>query len=111
MSNFDYDLNNEIENPLQPISIEIISPLHIGNGNEFQLSDFILDTHKKLVYIIDEQRFSDLLYNKYSNFLEIIENPRYQAFLGRKKIFSIEKFVNIEKINQFLIEIRRQFFR
>ena len=37
--------------------VELLSPLHIGNGNELKMVDFYLDDDKKLIKRIDFNKF------------------------------------------------------
>ncbi|MHA1785671.1 MAG: type III-A CRISPR-associated RAMP protein Csm5 [Candidatus Helarchaeota archaeon] len=94
----------------ESLIIELKSPVHIGNGNEFQLADFYIDSNKRLFYLLDQDKFLSLINEKYPNFLEIIENPEFQVNTKYEKIFSIEKFINkekieIEKIKKYCIPI------
>ncbi|AKJ39497.1 type III-A CRISPR-associated RAMP protein Csm5 [Methanosarcina barkeri] len=76
-------------------TIELLSPLHIGNGNDLKLVDFYLDERNNRVRFIDFEKFSDHCINEKIDLIKEMQNNVY--YTGND--FSITKFMNINKIN------------
>lgn len=75
--------------------IELLSPLHIGNGNELKLIDFYLDDKENLIKRIDFSKFTDYCFENRINLMKEINNKRYLT--GRD--FSITKFMDENRID------------
>lgn len=75
--------------------IELLSPLHIGNGNELKLVDFYLDDEKNLIKRIDFSKFTNHCFENEINLMEEIGKKRYLT--GRD--FSITKFMDENSID------------
>lgn len=75
--------------------IELLSPLHIGNGNELKMVDFYFDDNKKLIKRIDFNKFISYCLENGINLMEELNKRHYKT--GRD--FSITKFMDVEGID------------
>ncbi len=75
--------------------IKLLSPLHIGNGNELKLVDFYLDDDKKLIKRIDSNKFISYCFENGIKLMD--EMNRKQYMTGRD--FSITKFMDVKGID------------
>ena len=75
--------------------VELLSPLHIGNGNELKMVDFYLDDDKKLIKRIDFNKFISYCFENGINLMEELNKRHYKT--GRD--FSITKFMGAKGIN------------
>lgn len=75
--------------------VELLSPLHIGNGNELKMVDFYLDDDKKLIKRIDFNKFISYCFENGINLMEELNKRHYKT--GRD--FSITKFMDAKGID------------
>lgn len=75
--------------------IKLLSPLHIGNGNELKMVDFYLDDDKKLIKRIDFNKFISYCFENGINLMEELNKRYYKT--GRD--FSITKFMDAKGID------------
>lgn len=75
--------------------VELLSPLHIGNGNELKMVDFYLNDDKKLIKRIDFDKFTSYCFENGINLMEELNKRHYKT--GRD--FSITKFMDAEVID------------
>jgi len=75
--------------------IKLLSPLHIGNGNELKLVDFYLDDDKKLIKRIDSNKFISYCFENGINLMEKLNKRHYKT----DRDFSITKFMDAKGID------------
>jgi len=75
--------------------MKLLSPLHIGNGNELKMVDFYLDEKKGEVRFIDFEKFIDFCVENNIDFTKEIQKKEY--YTG--KDFSITKFMKKRQID------------
>ena len=75
--------------------IKLLSPLHIGNGNELKMVDFYLNEKKGEIRFIDFDKFIDYCIEKKIDLNQEMKNSRY--YTGRD--FSISTFMDAKQIN------------
>ena len=75
--------------------IKLLSPLHIGNGNELKMVDFYLNEKKGEIRFIDFDKFIDYCIEKKIDLNQEMKNSRY--YTGRD--FSISKFMDAKQID------------
>lgn len=75
--------------------IELLSPLHIGNGNELKMVDFYLDDDKNSIKRIDFNKFINYCFENGINLMEEMNKKQYMT--GRD--FSITKFMGAKNID------------
>ena len=75
--------------------LELLSPLHIGNGNELKMVDFYFDQKRDMIKFIDSKKFINYCIINRISLMEEINNKKY--FVG--KDFSLSKFMDVNKIN------------
>ena len=75
--------------------VELLSPLHIGNGNELKMVDFYLDDDKKLIKRIDFNKFISYCFENGINLMEELNKRHYKT----GKDFSITKFMDAKGID------------
>ena len=76
-------------------NIKVLSPLHIGNGNELKMVDFYLDDDKKLIKRINFNKFIDHCFENEINLREELNKRHYKT----GKDFSITKFMDAKGID------------
>lgn len=76
-------------------SMKLLSPLHIGNGNELKMIDFYLDEKEGKIKFINFDKFIDFCLEKDIDLNEEIQKNKYKT----GKDFSITKFMNANKID------------
>ncbi|ALK04998.1 MAG: type III-A CRISPR-associated RAMP protein Csm5 [Methanosarcina flavescens] len=76
-------------------SIKLLSPLHIGNGNELKMIDFYLDKKEGKIKFINFEKFIEYCIEKNIDLTKEMQNHRY--YTGRD--FSITKFMDENRIN------------
>ena len=77
--------------------LEVLSPLHIGNGNTLGLIDFIV--MKDRFVRINFDKLADYCYEADIDLAEGVEDRRFKVRHGKEEIFSIEKFVEFYGID------------
>jgi len=75
--------------------VELLAPLHIGNGNELKMADFYLDDDKKLIKRIDFNKFISYCFENGINLMEELNKRHYKT----GKDFSITKFMDAKGID------------
>lgn len=82
-------------------NLEILSPLHVGNGSTLGLIDFVLKD--KTLVKIKFDKLLDYCFEKKIDLAEGIDNEKFKIAYRNDKIFSIEKFLRFYNIdyNQF----------
>jgi len=75
--------------------VELLSPLHIGNGNELKMVDFYLDDEKNTIKRIDFDKFIDYCFESGIKLMEEMNKRQYMT--GRD--FSITKFMDAKRID------------
>ncbi|CAD6494035.1 MAG: RAMP superfamily protein [Candidatus Argoarchaeum ethanivorans] len=75
--------------------IKVLSPLHIGNGNELKMVDFYLDDDKKLIKRINFNKFINYCFENEINLMEELNKRHYKT----GKDFSITKFMDTKGID------------
>lgn len=75
--------------------VELLSSLHIGNGNELKMVDFYIDDYKKLIKRIDFNKFINYCFENGINLMEELNKRHYKT--GRD--FSITKFMDAKRID------------
>lgn len=76
-------------------SMKLLSPLHVGNGNELKMIDFYLDKKKGEIKFINFEKFIDFCLEKGIDLNKEIHKNEYKT----GKDFSITKFMNANKID------------
>lgn len=76
-------------------SMKLLSPLHIGNGNELKMIDFYLDEKEEKIKFINFEKFIDFCLEQDVDLNEDIQKNKYKT----GKDFSITKFMNANKID------------
>lgn len=77
--------------------LEVLSPLHIGNGNVLGLIDFVLDDERFVK--INFAKLAEYCYDKGIDLAKGIEEERLKVRYKNEEIFSIEKFLEFYKID------------
>jgi len=73
----------------------LLSPLHIGNGNELKMVDFYFDEDQKLIRLIDFEKFIDDCLKKGIDLSKEMHDRQYY----RGKDFSITMFMDNKSID------------
>ncbi|MDI9395020.1 MAG: type III-A CRISPR-associated RAMP protein Csm5 [Euryarchaeota archaeon] len=76
-------------------SMKLLSPLHIGNGNELKMIDFYLDKEKGEIKFINFEKFIDFCLEKDIDLNKEIQKNNYK--IG--KDFSITRFMSKNRID------------
>lgn len=76
-------------------SMKLLSPLHIGNGNELKMVDFYLDEKEGKIKFINFEKFIEYCIEKNIDLTK--EMPKNEYKTGRD--FSITKFMDAKQIN------------
>ncbi len=77
--------------------LEVLSPLHIGNGNVLGLIDFVLEDERFVKINFD--RLAEYCYDKGIDLAKGIEEERFKERYKNEEIFSIEKFLASYRID------------
>jgi len=75
--------------------IKLLSPLHIGNGNELKMIDFYLDEQENKVRFIDFEKFIDFCLEKN---IDLTKETRHNEYKTGKD-FSITKFMKKKQLD------------
>ncbi|AKB26312.1 CRISPR-associated protein, Csm5 family [Methanosarcina sp. MTP4] len=76
-------------------SMKLLSPLHVGNGNELKMVDFHLNKRKGIIKFINFEKFIEHCIKENIDLKEEMQNRRY--YTGRD--FSITRFMNVNNID------------
>ncbi len=80
--------------------LEILSPLHVGNGKVLGLIDFVLKANKFVKIRFD--KLAEYCYENNINLAGGIEDGKFKVRYGKKRFFSVEKFLEYYRMDHSL---------